>query len=191
MISEFPYYVFDKELPASFCDGLVTMGLANKQNSGGLHEKDGTFFDPDVRESSISWLNNSELSEILQLYAQKANEAANWNFHVMCFETPQFSTYSQVGQYDWHMDVGVESEDDLVIRKLTLCVSLNDSFEGGDFQIQRWCTPDANSRYNTVKEMRNKGSILVFPSFMFHRVTPVTKGQRYSLACWFRGPDFE
>jgi PKHD-type hydroxylase len=33
-------------------------------------------------------------------------------------------------------------------------------------------------------EIRPRGSIVVFPSFMWHRVKPVTKGTRYSLVLW-------
>lgn len=190
MISEFPYYVFDKELPKDFCEGLVLMGQSVPKSIGGLHEGDGTVYDNKVRESAISWLDNNDLSGILQMYVQKANEAANWNFNVFAYETPQFSTYGVDGHYDWHIDAGVERADEELIRKLTLCVSLNSDFEGGDFQVQKWCSPDVKVNYNTVKEMRNTGSILVFPSFVFHRVTPVTSGKRHSLACWFRGPDF-
>jgi PKHD-type hydroxylase len=34
---------------------------------------------------------------------------------------------------------------------------------------------------------RGRGTFLVFPSFMLHRVTPVTRGTRWSLVAWFGG----
>ena len=40
------------------------------------------------------------------------------------------------------------------------------------------------------KETKNKGTIIVFPSMLLHKVTPVTKGIRHSLVQWFSGPDF-
>ena len=43
---------------------------------------------------------------------------------------------------------------------------------------------------NNQKELRNRGTIIVFPSFLEHQVTPVTKGTRYSLVQWYSGPDW-
>ena len=39
-------------------------------------------------------------------------------------------------------------------------------------------------------EIRPQGSVIVFPSFVWHRVTPVTKGTRYSLVLWTCGQPF-
>ena len=64
-------------------------------------------------------------------------------------------------------------------RKLTFSLILNDDFEGGDFQLLHDETLEAK-----------KGKILVFPSFLPHRVTPVTNGTRYVLFGWFYGPNF-
>ena len=57
-------------------------------------------------------------------------------------------------------------------------------FEGGDFQINSGQEKDAES----VK--MKKGDIIVFPSFMLHRVKPVTKGVRKSIVIWVMGPKF-
>ena len=37
----------------------------------------------------------------------------------------------------------------------------------------------------------NKGDIVVFPSYLMHRVTPVTRGERYSLVAWACGEQFK
>ncbi len=67
-------------------------------------------------------------------------------------------------------------------RKLSMSIVLNSDFEGGDFEINM----------DGKKSPRlEKGSIIVFPSFMEHRVAPVTKGIRYSLVTWFVGPPFK
>jgi PKHD-type hydroxylase len=41
-----------------------------------------------------------------------------------------------------------------------------------------------------ITEIREKGSVIVFPSFIWHRVTPVTAGTRYSLVNWNLGFPF-
>jgi PKHD-type hydroxylase len=40
---------------------------------------------------------------------------------------------------------------------------------------------------HTVKEINEKGSIVIFPSFLYHAVEPVKQGTRYSLVIWFLG----
>jgi PKHD-type hydroxylase len=35
------------------------------------------------------------------------------------------------------------------------------------------------------------GSVIVFPSYVHHRVKPVTKGTRYSVVAWYGGPPFK
>ena len=67
-------------------------------------------------------------------------------------------------------------------------------YEGGELQFDfRDYSPNLRDESNhlvTVKEILPKGTIVVFPSFLWHRVQPVTKGTRYSLVCWFTGPPF-
>ena len=58
-------------------------------------------------------------------------------------------------------------------------------YEGGDFEIND-LSPKKNIIHN-VKSLKKKGSVIVFPSFVWHRVTPVTKGTRYSLVSWHLG----
>ena len=41
-----------------------------------------------------------------------------------------------------------------------------------------------------IPELKKKGTVIVFPSSMWHKVEPVTKGKRYSLVAWAEGFDF-
>ena len=55
------------------------------------------------------------------------------------------------------------------------------AFEGGQFQIrfvQEYTVP------------LQKGMIIAFPSFLEHRVIPITSGVRYSATMWINGPKF-
>jgi len=82
--------------------------------------------------------------------------------------------------YDFHED---SSKFENNMRKLSLVISISnpDTYEGGDFEFFDGTRPD----------IKGQGSILVFPSFIKHRVTPVTKGTRYSLVNWFYGEQFK
>jgi predicted 2-oxoglutarate/Fe(II)-dependent dioxygenase YbiX len=83
--------------------------------------------------------------------------------------------------YDWHMDVGRGKS---ASRKLGFTVQLSDSaeYEGGDLEFHG--IPADREGF------RRKGLILVFPSFLLHRVTPTTKGTRQVIVGWIHGPSF-
>ena len=49
---------------------------------------------------------------------------------------------------------------------------------------------DVKNSVAQVKEILPQGSIVIFPSYLWHRVTPVTKGVRYSLVIWNLGYPF-
>ena len=122
-----------------------------------------------------------------------ANENAGWKYNIVAAESCQITRYTKDGFYNWHQD-GIGSHPETFnrpgdkflhgnTRKLSMSIVLNDEYEGGDFEI-----------FNLIPESEvprlQEGSIIVFPSFMEHRVTPVTKGTRYSLVAWFVGPPF-
>jgi len=112
-----------------------------------------------------------------------------YNFDINGYDYFQYAEYDakELGQYNWHMDLsfGEQSEDAYSTRKLSMSMLLNTpevDFEGGDFQTF------------LAKEINvplKKGQILIFPSFIVHRVKPVTKGIRKSLVIWITGPKFK
>ena len=95
------------------------------------------------------------------------------------FERPQLLRYKapSVG-YDWHVDLG---NGDASTRKLGFSILLNEDFEGGEFQV-------FNNGIQTVDLRKNQ--ILVFPSFLPHKVGKITSGERWSLVCWIHGRCF-
>lgn len=73
------------------------------------------------------------------------------------------------------------------IRKLSVTISLSDpdDYKGGNLKFD--LGPHRPDRYHECEEIRPRGSIIVFPSHIYHQVTPVTEGTRYSLVCWSLG----
>jgi len=191
MLWPYPYYLYESELPKDFCNAMLAMFKEDGAEEAGVYVGDRTEIQTEVRNNSINWITHPDIIEIMQIYIQKANEDAGWNFDVMSYETPQLSCYAPGQFYDWHVDMGVEQPNDVVFRKLSISISLNEDYEGGDFEIEHWCAPNVTKRHTSIKGMRKTGSIVVFPSFLHHRVAPITKGKRYSLVCWFRGPQFK
>ena len=84
------------------------------------------------------------------------------------------------GHYDWHVDMGPGTA---ACRKLSLSIMLSpdDKYTGGDLEI--------NDHGVLRKSIREQGSINMFPSYMLHRVTPVTQGERWVLVIWINGSD--
>jgi PKHD-type hydroxylase len=100
------------------------------------------------------------------------------------FQNIQFTTYETGDYYKWHVDAG--PSPDTCIRKLSLSVQLSyeKSYEGGDLQF-------GNSDDEVFKADREKGSVTIFPSIIRHQVAPVTRGKRYSLVAWVTGAPFQ
>lgn len=137
---------------------------------------------PSSRSSKIKWISNRSLSEeIYYSYVLPANRAA-FGVDVTPFCDIQYTEYhaNENGKYDWHEDV-FWGESRPFDRKLSLTIQLSEpeEYEGGNFKFAHCDLPQ------TVKL---KGSILVFPSYLSHCVTPVTRGVRKSLVVWFEGP---
>lgn len=145
--------------------------------------QDGEVVENKHRSSIVRWVDDQSVRNMLWWYAQEANRLA-FNLDVQNVGSVQFTEYSasQEAHYDWHHDVnwmGTAAYD----RKISVVLQLSDptSYEGGDFEFSEVESPDLNS-------LKTKGTILCFPSILKHRVSPVTKGTRYSLVTWFEGP---
>ena len=122
--------------------------------------------------------------DLIEPYVLTANEHAGWKYDIVAAESCQVTRYTKDGYYSWHRD-GMGSHNELHndgnTRKLSMSIILNSDFEGGDFEMR-----GLKDKVPRLEE----GSIIVFPSFMDHRVVPITKGIRYSLVAWFLGPPF-
>jgi len=136
----------------------------------------------DYRISDISWFSENQSSSWLYNkigeYAISANRDM-WNFDIWgYFDELQYTTYyGDGGHYDWHADLGPKISN----RKLSCVLQLSDpdEYEGGDLQI------NIGSSILTVP--KGLGTLCFFPSFLLHRVTPLTGGVRISLVTWFSG----
>tara|TARA_R110002096_G_scaffold250551_1_gene443005 strand:- start:120 stop:695 length:576 start_codon:yes stop_codon:yes gene_type:complete len=153
--------------------------------------KDKFTINKKVRRSKITMLDKQKHSEVFDLmttYALDCNKFA-YGFDIDQIESCQFSVYdsNEVGEYNWHIDT-LWANNTLVDRKISIVIQLSDrtDYEGGVFEIE-------NVTYSPEDKikMQDKGTILTFPSFLQHRVTPVTKGKRMSLIAWVEGKKFK
>jgi PKHD-type hydroxylase len=186
-------------------DGLFNDEELNRINEyvDNLELEDGTTVtnsgqevQKNIRVSKIKFINPNEENQWIFNKFNWVIEQLNtefYGFDLNGYDVIQYGVYEDAdsGKYDWHMDsiMGSDRGDTMIeTRKLSLTMLLNEpgvDFEGGEFQINegREDTPG--------KVITKKGRIIAFPSFMIHRVKPVTKGVRKSLVIWVTGPKFK
>ena len=212
MNTEYCYYYFTGALSSKFCDEVikyasqkqevpaVTGSFGRKRNV----EKNPLTKDEEKklykqRKSDVVWLDERWIYREIQPYINQANASAGWNFQWDWSEQIQFTKYKVNGYYDWHCDSFFKPHEDKddsnffgKIRKLSVTCQLSDGaeYEGGELEFQ---PRNKNNPNMTVqcKEILPKGSNILFPSYVWHRVKPVKKGTRYSLVLWNLGYPFK
>jgi len=203
------YWYFTSAIPPKICDDIIKYGLSKSESMA----RTGNYTDEKLtknqikdikrkRNSDLVWLNDNWIYRELHPYIHIANRNAGWNFQWDRSESCQFTKYKLNQYYDWHCDswdrpYKKEGPDNGKIRKLSMTCQLTDGSEytGGELEFDfRNYDPhmrDENKHQVAAKEILPKGSIIVFPSFVWHRVKPVTSGTRYSLVMWNLGWPFK
>jgi PKHD-type hydroxylase len=204
------YYYFQSALTPRFCDELLkygksqqeqlalTGGQTNKVNQGKPLEEKDILDLKKKRDSNIVWLSDRWIYKEIQPYIHQANRLAGWNFDWSFSEACQFTKYGPGQHYGAHCDSWEAPYDNPSnpdthgkIRKLSVTCSLSDpsEYEGGELEFQ-FRNQDDPTIKRKCTEILPRGSICVFPSFVWHEVKPVTKGIRYSLVIWSLGYPF-
>lgn len=139
----------------------------------------------EVRKCGVSWIRPDEdTSWIFQKLGHLVKEVNEKYFHfaIQWGEDAQFTKYdaSYQGFFGKHLDIIAFAGE--AVRKISISVQLNDEYEGGDLNIYTTENPHV--------VQKKQGTVVVFPSFLLHEVTPVTSGVRYSLVNWVIGSRF-
>jgi len=140
----------------------------------------------EVRNSKIKWIHYDDLSawvyDKLRDFAVEANNTL-WNFDLRSIvDSIQYTEYhDNGGHYDWHVDIG----PGISHRKISMVTQLSDpsEYEGGELQL--W----SGGQFRTIPKI--KGCTVLFPSFLLHRVTPITSGVRKSMVLWAGGGNYK
>ena len=196
MMLKYNYYYFKKAVPLKTCQKILKAGRKKITRQGYLY---GGKMNKTARNCKVAWIEEQWIYDILNPFIHTANKNAGWNFQWDWNETSQFTIYKKGQYYGWHADqftspLKSKSKNiDGKTRKLSLTLQLTDKtkYEGGDFQFQ-WLKQDENFLHTeTVKDAKDLGTIIVFPSFLWHRVLPITTGKRESLVNWSVGHPFK
>lgn len=173
------YWNWPNGLSNELCELLLKDRITLEEKLSLVGSTEGEIVDETIRDSKVCWApTNHWIEGILYNYGLYATQEAGWNFQLGRPELVQLTAYDKDGFYGWHEDwapfaIGPS------IRKVSVVALLSDpsEFEGGEFQFEEG-----------VNVEMKRGSVIAFPSFVRHQVTPVTSGKRYSAVCWINGP---
>jgi len=188
----FWYQAYHKWFSAEDCQKIIALGKTFKPYEASVI-LDANKVDTSIRRSTVRWMSRFEprcftLFQTVKALFEEANSQV-FGFDLTHLSEIQFTEYNAdvQGKYGWHRDLLWVTKNTLVQRKLSMVIQLSkpEDYEGGklelDFEEKDIALPD---------KMLDQGSVIMFPSFTRHRVTPVTKGIRYSLVSWHSGPPF-
>lgn len=196
------------------CENIIK-NLKDKTQIGTHIEQDGSVSKVanKQRNSDVAWFTDHDLQNALRGFVDIANYECGWRYDIVDSEQLQFTVYdgAKKQHYDWHTDGQCDhynarksmqfhnpSEPNLMytpqtnllgtVRKLSVSAILNDDYEGGQLMFRFL---DGDSNLEEVAITPRLGDVIVFPSYLDHKVAPVTKGIRYSVVAWYGGPPFK
>jgi|TARA_R100000084_G_C4617467_1_gene131370 PKHD-type hydroxylase len=169
------------------CQMVIDAGRKQRPQKAqvGMNKSEGGV-DTKKRVTTISWIPFKEMQPMysqINEFIQKANRNHFGFENIQITEQAQFTEYPEGGFYDWHMDTDVNMQHEPPVRKIsmTLLLSPENQFEGGDLELM------APGKRAKLKQ----GHAIIFASFINHRIAPVTRGVRQSLVMWFGGEPFK
>ena len=196
------YYAYNKALPKKICEEIIKDGETKEFKSSNIFQdlskkrkrKVKSISSLKIRNSKNSWLHPFWIYKEIKPFIEYSNKLSKWNLDYNIIEEFQFTKYegNKKQHYSWHSDEDTEKEIGQPVRKLSTIIMLSDpkNFEGGDLEFYNYSPPKRKNKILKTHHLK-QGTIITFPSFVIHRVLPVTKGLRYSLVVWHKGPRFK
>lgn len=180
-----PFHLIPEALSPEECDQLIALCQSGPMKDAGLVRQTKSH---EIRRAELSWLDDLPeaawvMDRMVRLVAQANRDSFGFDLTEFA-ESPQVARYGaeREGHFDWHTDIGAGAL--AAKRKLTIVVQLSEpeAYDGGALELR----PDSHIRHVP----RDRGTAVLFPSFVLHRVTPVIFGTRWSLTLWSHGPAF-
>lgn len=193
-----PVNTFGKDQSA-YWEGFLTDGEINyllninswtNAHPATIGNGEASEINKDIRSTKVSWLElTNETKDLWNKFSKVIAEVNSRYFHFDLtgfYEPMQLGVYTaeDKGHYDWHVDMFLGNK--AAPRKLSMVLMLSDpsEYEGGEFLLK------TDSNMPTKLDMV-KGRAWFFPSYMLHKVCPVTRGIRKTLVLWVGGPPFK
>lgn len=175
------------------CDAIIALGSVMPRHEASSSYDPVSLRQLDMRQGSATWLASDERTswvyDRVEEVVLQAN-AAHFGFDVTSIETLQLSAYGPGDYFGVHADFGFLHATRMISASVQLTASTD--YEGGDLQFvapQFKGNELPEAHWDTVLGSgdRRQGTVVLFPAYATHRVTPVTRGTRHSLVAWIRG----
>jgi len=142
----------------------------------------------EIRKNKVTWINQRDVSLgwLIKKIAGALKDINDKTYQFDLYgltEEIQFTEYSEIeDHYDWHFDSGTMTQ----VRKVSMVIQLSDpkNYEGCELEI-------IGQKKEITEKSKDQGTLIVFPSYIAHRVTGLKSGKRYSLVIWAGGPNFK
>ena len=193
MRTKYSYWLFKDAISKKDINKIKKIAKNSCYKKSHLLDADEDF---KIRDTDTTFSSDQYLYDLLCPFVGSANEQAGWKYDLDWFEAVQIARYKKNQHYSWHTDGDSDhfgafennfKEVNGKVRKISLVACLSDGYIGGDFELaiqEQKCDNEI-----LYPEMR-MGDVIVFPSYVFHRSTPITKGTKYSLSMWCLGSPF-
>ena len=185
-LPDFADFVFYEEaFSVEEVDTIRKYWRDEKVKAASVAAEKGEYYSSEIRKTDVQFLEPTAqynwIFERLSQCVAGANDS-RYHFDLQGFYEPlQLARYTEGHFFDWHFDFGAGSAS---VRKISISIQLSDDEEyaGGDLQFR--------INTNIFDSPRKKGTVVVFPSFITHRVAPITRGTRFSIVAWISGRPF-
>jgi PKHD-type hydroxylase len=169
--------------PAAFtaaeCEAIITLARSRTMGPATVYGSGGDEVAPGLRRAERCHLLRGETPEWVfdRLDALLAEGGVQFGLPVEpVFEAIQVVRYGLGDHFQsWHSDAGTDRHYQ---RQVSLSIELSEpaDHEGGVLEI-------APGTIGTARTLP-RGGARIFPSRAIHRVTPVTRGERWALVAW-------
>ena len=198
MQNKYSYWVFRNVLDAKDRNKIKRLAKKSGYNEAVTRDQDlvEEVRDDTVRNTDVAFSDDQFLYDLFCPLVGSANEQAGWKYDLDWYEPIQIARYKNNQHYEWHTDGGSdhfgaysgEGTSGGKVRKVSLVACLSNGYVGGDLELALQKQEEGNEiLYPEIKV----GDVVVFPSYVFHRSTAITKGTKYSAAMWCLGAPFK
>jgi len=197
MQTKYSYWLFKDALTEKDRNKVKRIAKKFGYGKAALGSNDTIIEEPDkkVRSSDTAFSSDQFLYDTLCPFVSSANEQAGWQYDLDWFEAVQISRYKKNQHYTWHTDgdgdhfgTYPEGNSKGKVRKVSLVACLSNGYVGGDLEL---ALQEQEKENRILYPEMKVGDVIVFPSYVFHRSTPITKGTKYSAAMWCLGAPFK
>lgn len=180
-----PIIVFDNFFTSDQCSDIIQYAKRNegiKAKVGGDGTDKQGVLDENIRKNNLYNISSNYYAAAAMTGAAMNVNHDVFKFNITHAHQSDLLEYGPGGKFNPHIDsfISANAQD---TRKLTTLLILNNEYEGGELSVYH-----QNGKATFTN--KNKGALIIFPSYMTHGVVPVTSGIRYSMVNWLLGPSF-